>query len=138
MIPLEFGQKKEHTVTQLNNSHRRLALTSSVATLALALMAGPALAQTATAAAETEAAEEGTIVVTGTLIRNPNLVSAVPITTTSADTIALRGSNVAEEVLREIPGFVPSIGSAVNNGNGGASFSMVSVWPRPAWAASSI
>jgi outer membrane receptor protein involved in Fe transport len=122
MIPLEFGQKKEHTVTQLNNSHRRLALTSSVATLALALMAGPALAQTATAAAETEAAEEGTIVVTGTLIRNPNLVSAVPITTTSADTIALRGSNVAEEVLREIPGFVPSIGSAVNNGNGGASF----------------
>ncbi|OYZ12943.1 MAG: TonB-dependent receptor [Sphingomonadales bacterium 28-64-96] len=85
-------------------------------------MAGPALAQTATAAAETEAAEEGTIVVTGTLIRNPNLVSAVPITTTSADTIALRGSNVAEEVLREIPGFVPSIGSAVNNGNGGASF----------------
>jgi outer membrane receptor protein involved in Fe transport len=122
MIPLEFGQKKELTVTQLNNSHRRLALTSSVATLALALMAGPALAQTATAAAETEAAEEGTIVVTGTLIRNPNLVSAVPITTTSADTIALRGSNVAEEVLREIPGFVPSIGSAVNNGNGGASF----------------
>ncbi len=109
-------------MTQLNNSHRRLALTSSVATLALALMAGPALAQTATAAAETEAAEEGTIVVTGTLIRNPNLVSAVPITTTSADTIALRGSNVAEEVLREIPGFVPSIGSAVNNGNGGASF----------------
>lgn len=119
---MEFDQKKEHIVTQLNNSHRRLALTSSVATLALALMAGPALAQTATAAAETEAAEEGTIVVTGTLIRNPNLVSAVPITTTSADTIALRGSNVAEEVLREIPGFVPSIGSAVNNGNGGASF----------------
>ena len=95
----------------------------AVAALVLAsLMAGPALAQTATAAAETEAAEEGTIVVTGTLIRNPNLVSAVPITTTSADTIALRGSNVAEEVLREIPGFVPSIGSAVNNGNGGASF----------------
>lgn len=109
-------------MTQLNNSHRRLALTSSVATLALALMAGPALAQTATAAAETEAAEEGTIVVTGTLIRNPNLVSAVPVVSTSADTIALRGSNVAEEVLREIPGFVPSIGSAVNNGNGGASF----------------
>jgi len=109
-------------VTQLNNSHRRLALTSSVATLALALMAGPALAQTATAAAETEAAEEGTIVVTGTLIRNPNLVSAQPITTTSADTIQLRGSNVAEEVLREIPGIVPNVGSAVNNGNGGASF----------------
>ncbi|WP_310476233.1 TonB-dependent receptor domain-containing protein [Sandarakinorhabdus sp.] len=109
-------------MTHSNNSHRRLALTSSVATLAFALLAGPALAQTATAAAETEAADESTIVVTGTLIRNPNLVSAVPIVTTTADTIALRGSNVAEEVLREIPGIVPNIGSAVNNGNGGASF----------------
>ena len=122
MIPWNLVNKKEVTVTQSNTSHRRLALTSSVATLALALMAGPALAQTATAAAETEAAEEGTIVVTGTLIRNPNLVSSAPITTTSAETIQLRGSNVAEEVLREIPGIVPNVGSAVNNGNGGASF----------------
>jgi len=31
-------------------------------------------------------------------------------------------SNLAEEVLREIPGVVASIGSAVNNGNGGASY----------------
>src|ERR671920_85691 len=28
----------------------------------------------------------------------------------------------AEELLRDLPGAVPSIGSAVNNGNGGASF----------------
>ncbi len=34
----------------------------------------------------------------------------------------LRQSNVAEELLRDLPGAVPSIGSAVNNGNGGASF----------------
>src|SRR3546814_18623102 len=31
-------------------------------------------------------------------------------------------SNVAEEVLRELPGVVANIGSAVNNGNGGASY----------------
>lgn len=110
-------------MTQLKTSQRRRALNSSVATLALAMMAVPAFAQTATAAAETEAAEEdATIVVTGSLIRNPNLVSAVPITTTTAEVIQLRGSNVAEEVLREIPGIVPNVGSAVNNGNGGASF----------------
>lgn len=109
-------------MTNLNNTQRRLALTTSVATLALALMAAPSFAQTATAAAEAEAADEGVIVVTGTLIRNPNLVSASPIVTTSAETIQLRGSNVAEEVLREIPGIVPNVGSAVNNGNGGASF----------------
>ena len=109
-------------MTNFNTTQRRLALTTSAATLALAMMAAPSFAQTATAAAEAAAPEEGVIVVTGTLIRNPNLVSAAPIITTSAETIQLRGSNVAEEVLREIPGFVPSIGSAVNNGNGGASF----------------
>ncbi|MFL6771017.1 MAG: TonB-dependent receptor domain-containing protein, partial [Sphingomicrobium sp.] len=36
--------------------------------------------------------------------------------------IELKQSNVAEEVLRELPGVVASIGSAVNNGNGGAAF----------------
>ena len=41
---------------------------------------------------------------------------------TTSDAIELKQSNVAEEVLRELPGVVPSIGSAVNNGNGGASF----------------
>nr|WP_310497735.1 TonB-dependent receptor [Sandarakinorhabdus sp.] len=83
---------------------------------------GVAFAQAATTAAADVADDEGTIVVTGSLIKNPNLISAQPVTVTTADTIALRGSNVAEEVLRDIPGNVPSIGSAVNNGNGGASF----------------
>jgi outer membrane receptor protein involved in Fe transport len=62
------------------------------------------------------------IVVTGSLIRNPNLERSAPVNTTSSDEIELLQSNVAEEILREIPGVVPSIGSAVNNGNGGASF----------------
>lgn len=62
------------------------------------------------------------IVVTGTLIRNPNLVLSTPVNVTTADSIELKQSNVAEEVLRELPGVVSSIGSAVNNGNGGASF----------------
>ncbi|WP_426170142.1 TonB-dependent receptor domain-containing protein [Sandarakinorhabdus sp. DWP1-3-1] len=79
------------------------------------------LAQTTTAAAAV-AEDEGTIVVTGSLIRNPNLISSAPVTVTTAETIQLRASNVAEEVLRDIPGIVPNIGSAVNNGNGGASF----------------
>nr|WP_294848557.1 TonB-dependent receptor [uncultured Sphingomonas sp.] len=62
------------------------------------------------------------IVVTGTLIRNPNLVASAPVTVVGQDEIQLKASNVAEEVLRTIPGAVPSIGSNVNNGNGGASF----------------
>lgn len=115
-------QQKERNVTQLKISQRRRALKSSAATLALAMMAVPAFAQTATAETPAAAEEDATIVVTGSLIKNPNLVSSSPVTVTTAETIQLRGSNVAEEVLREIPGIVPNIGSSVNNGNGGASF----------------
>ena len=69
-----------------------------------------------------EAAAGDDIVVTGTLIRNPNLEQSTPVNVTTSDAIELKQSNVAEEVLRELPGVVSSIGSAVNNGNGGASF----------------
>ncbi|MCL6699000.1 TonB-dependent receptor [Sphingomonas sp. NSE70-1] len=62
------------------------------------------------------------IVVTGTLIRNPNLEQSTPVNVTTSDAIELKQSNVAEEVLRELPGVVPAMGSAVNNGNGGSSF----------------
>ena len=108
---------------------------------ATALMVGsPAFAQDAPPAEETatddqaagvttqeavqqEATAEGEdIVVTGTLIRNPNLESSTPVNVTTSDAIELKQSNVAEEVLRELPGVVPSIGSAVNNGANGANF----------------
>ena len=62
------------------------------------------------------------IVVTGSLIRNPNVEASAPITTVGEAEVELKQTNVAEELLREIPGVVPSIGSQVNNGNGGASF----------------
>ena len=64
----------------------------------------------------------GDIVVTGTLIRNPNLVASSPITVVGQEEISLRQLNTAEAVLRDLPGAVPSVGSAVNNGNGGASY----------------
>lgn len=65
---------------------------------------------------------QGDIVVTGTLIRNPNLVSSSPVAVVGREEIQLRQTNTAEEVLRQLPGAVPGIGSAVNNGNGGASY----------------
>jgi iron complex outermembrane recepter protein len=87
--------------------------------LGLAMISSSAFAQ---AAAEADDANAETIVVTGSLIRNPNLVSAVPINVTTAEEISLKQSNVAEEVLREIPGVVASLGSAVNNGATGANY----------------
>jgi outer membrane receptor protein involved in Fe transport len=95
------------------------ALKSGAAPLVLgtALLAGPAMAQAAK-----PADDQNTIVVTGSLIKNPNIVQANPVNVTTANEIELNHSNVAEEVLREVPGIVPDIGSSVNNGNGGSSY----------------
>jgi outer membrane receptor protein involved in Fe transport len=112
----------------------RDTLLASTVIASMTAFTSPAFAQDAGTPAETtepqtaaqdQQAEEtssGDIVVTGTLIRNPNLVSSSPVTVVGEDEIDLQQSNVAEELLRELPGVVPSIGSAVNNGNGGASF----------------
>jgi iron complex outermembrane receptor protein len=89
-------------------------------------LAGSAVAMLSSTAVFAQDAEEDTadqtIVVTGSLIRNPNLEQANPVNVTTSDAIELKQSNTAEEVLREVPGIVPNIGTAVNNGNGGSSY----------------
>ncbi|WP_046348076.1 TonB-dependent receptor domain-containing protein [Sphingomonas changbaiensis] len=99
-------------------SRLRTLLSLSAATAALC--AAPAFAQDQTA--EAAPADEGTIVVTGSLITNPNLERSTPVNVTTSEEVELRQTNVAEQLLREVPGVVPSTGSAVNNGNNGASF----------------
>nr|WP_278254275.1 TonB-dependent receptor [Sphingobium sp. BYY-5] len=89
------------------------------AILSASLIATAAFAQEPQAA--NAPAEGDTIIVTGSLIRNPNLERSTPVTATTSDQIQLKQNNTAEDILREIPGVVPSIGSAVNNGNGGFS-----------------
>ncbi len=99
-------------------------LRASVGSFAVALAMGsaPAFAQDETVA-EDEAATTGeAIIVTGSRISNPNLELASPVNVVSSDDLELAQTNVAEEFLRELPSAVPSIGSAVNNGNGGSSF----------------
>jgi len=98
--------------------YSKLKLGAAPLVLSVALVSAPAFAQDA----EEGAATESEIVVTGTLIRNPNLEQSTPVNVTTSDTIELKQSNTAEEVLREMPGVVANIGSAVNNGNGGASY----------------
>ncbi|MBX9728673.1 MAG: TonB-dependent receptor plug domain-containing protein, partial [Sphingopyxis sp.] len=88
--------------------------------LGLALIATPAFAQDA---AEEEVAED--IVVTGSRITNPNLVLSSPVNVVGADEIQLRQPASIEEVLRQLPGTLPGINSAVNNGsNGTATFNL--------------
>ncbi len=122
-LPGRTKPEKEGLTNVTNISWQKHAvLKGSVATAAvtIAMLAGPAAF--AQSAAATEVAEAETIVVTGSLIKNPNLVRSSPVTVTSAEEIDLKQVNTAEALLRDIPGLVPSIGSAVNNGNGGASF----------------
>ena len=78
--------------------------------------------QSQASAGPAEETSQGDIVVTGTLIRNPNLVASSPVAVVGQEEIQLRQTNNAEQILRDLPGAVPSIGSAVNNGNGGAAF----------------
>lgn len=98
----------------------KLSLLGTSLLVGAASLATPAFAQDQEQ--DTSAQSDSTIVVTGSLISNPNIQRASPVNVTSSDEIDLLQSNVAEEILREIPGIVPSIGSAVNNGNGGNSF----------------
>lgn len=97
-----------------------------------AAFASPLMAQTAPATQETQqqatdantpapADQGGDIVVTGTLITNPNLVSSSPVNTVSENELTLRNITNVEQIVRELPGAVPGIGAAVNNGNGGFS-----------------
>jgi outer membrane receptor protein involved in Fe transport len=111
-------------MTSLFNPRLRTLL--SLGAASAALCAAPAFAQEATPdatqTADAPSADDGTIVVTGSLITNPNLERSTPVNVTTSEEVELRQTNVAEQLLREVPGVVPSTGSAVNNGNAGASF----------------
>ncbi|GGB58784.1 TonB-dependent receptor [Blastomonas aquatica] len=71
------------------------------------------------------ATNQGTIVVTGSRISNPNLEQSSPVLSIGSDEFDYQQSVSAEELLREIPGAVPSIGPGVNNGaNGSATLNL--------------
>lgn len=104
----------------------RVALNGGAAavTVSMALLASGALAQVAQPQTpQIDAASKGAntdeIIVTGTLIRNPNLALANPVNVVNSSEIDLRQANTAEEILRDVPGIIPNIGGLVNNGSGG-------------------
>lgn len=108
--------------TQSIFSRGRLSASVAPVVLGLAMISMPAFAQTAPAAEDEAAAEGDTIVVTGSLISNPNVESSSPVQVIGAEEIELRQSSNAESLLRTLPGVVPNVGVNQNNGNGGASF----------------
>jgi len=77
--------------------------------------AAPALAQEGDEAS----ASTDRIVVTGTRIRSPGVVSNSPISTVDAEEFQRRQVVNVEELIRTLPVAFPAIGPGVNNGQGG-------------------
>ena len=102
----------------MSNSLLKNALLRSTMLVGVAALATPAFAQ-ATAAADAAAAAEEEIVVTGTLIANPNIESSSPVTVVGEDELVLRNVSNVENLLRQLPGVVAGVGAQTNNGNGG-------------------
>jgi iron complex outermembrane recepter protein len=99
---------------------RRQLSFAVAAALSGAVASGLAMAQDDSTAQDDGTVEE--IIITGSLIKNPNFESSAPIQNVTREEIDLQGALNAEEILREVPGVVPSIGANVNNGNGGFSY----------------
>ncbi|MDJ0979846.1 MAG: TonB-dependent receptor [Erythrobacter sp.] len=99
----------------------QLRLSAGSFAVGLALASTPGFAQD-TETEETEEISADAIIVTGSRVTDPNLELSSPVTAIGEEELTLRQTNTAEQFLRELPSAVPSIGSAVNNGNGGASF----------------
>ncbi len=89
-------------------------------TIIAGTLAAPAFAQVSPAPAE-EVTSADEIIVTGTLIQNPNLTSSSPVNVVTENEITLRSPNNAEELLRSLPGVSPGIGTQVNNGSNGTN-----------------
>ncbi len=89
--------------------------------LGLAMVSTPAFAQDQEVQ-EADTSSSSVIVVTGSRISNPNLELSSPVGVVTSEELELRQTNTAEQFLRELPSAIPSVGSAVNNGNGGSSF----------------
>ncbi|MEM7780122.1 MAG: TonB-dependent receptor [Pseudomonadota bacterium] len=98
----------------------RLQLSTGSIAIGLALAASPALAQDQENTAE-GASTSNAIIVTGTRVSNPNLELSSPVAVVGEAELTLQQTSGVEEVLREIPGVVNSIGSNTNNGNGGST-----------------
>ena len=91
---------------------------------ALALIAAPVGVQTAQAQGQ-QAVEIEEIVVTGTRIRDPNVISSSQITTVQAEDIADRGITRVEDYLNDLPQVSP--GQAITASNGASGTATVNV-----------
>ncbi|MCY3813560.1 MAG: TonB-dependent receptor [Gammaproteobacteria bacterium] len=86
----------------------------------LALVGSPAVMQDALAQ-DQQAGEIEEVVVTGTRIRDPNVISSSQITTVQAEDIADRGITRVEDYLNDLPQVSPGQAITASNGSSGTA-----------------
>jgi outer membrane receptor protein involved in Fe transport len=87
----------------------------------LSLTAAPAFAQQTPAGPAPQNDQGEVVVVTGTRIMQEGYVSSSPITTVGAEDFERNQPTDVEDILREMPQFLPGNGGQVNNGSSGTS-----------------
>jgi iron complex outermembrane recepter protein len=122
---LEYHVVEEYIVKKEYVHGLKMAVAPVV--LGIAMISTPSFAQEkattpAPAAAENEQEQ---IVVTGSRIARPNIELSSPVNVIGKEEIEYRQPTSIEDVLRTLPGAIPGLGSAVNNGsNGTATFNL--------------
>ena len=121
---MRSGTLRRHlvTTTVLAGALMLPGIAQAQAAVAAAQAGPPSGEQTQASSGPPAASSDGDVVVTGTLIRDPALVATAPVQVLGQEEVQLRQANTAEEILRDLPGAVADVGSAVNNGNAGFSF----------------
>jgi iron complex outermembrane recepter protein len=100
---------------------RAVAGAMSVSVMA-SLIILPAAAQTpATPPADKQVEKVEQVVVTGTRIKTPGVVSNSPITSVGTEEIKSSQPAAVEEFIKTLPSAVPAIGPGTNNGSGGGA-----------------
>ncbi len=111
-------------------SARRRTLQGGSAILLAALAVNPAFAQSTEESIASETAiasggEEESIVITGSRIPRPDVVSNSPVNVIGEEEIRLTAANETEQILNSMPQFVAGFGSQSNNpGNGTATVNL--------------
>src|SRR5687767_13234929 len=105
---------EEKTLQNSSMRERLLASTMIGGALALALAAGPAFGQ----AAEAEVEE---LVVTGSRLAQPNLVTTSPVTQVTGEDIDTAGVTRVEDLINQLPQAFAAQNSTVSNGATGTA-----------------
>jgi iron complex outermembrane receptor protein len=119
-------------MTNNARKYHLLGSTAVAAVTAMTLLAGPAASQDAPLPQEPEAAEIGEVIVTGSRLRQRDLVANSPIETITREELTGGATLTVETFLNTLPQVVPSASTAANNpdNNGAANIDLRGLGPN--------